>query len=284
MKFRVLHSSKIDCLKWNARVSMNNSEIYNDFHYLNDCTFGEWYGMIWGDYEKLLPYYQKRKWGFLPYVCMPPFCQKFDNSSLTESEFEEALDYLKKQNWIIDYRVVESKNQGDFELKYNYVLKKGNNSSRDLQKNYSTLLKKNLSKNEIKVCHNIEQNEVVSFLKSNNEFQNIHYNKYSKFFHNVLESDNIKWKTISAIIDFKIEAAIMAIINNHIAYLMFPHSSIIGRKAQAMSFLIDNFVMDEEIKEINFEGSSIESIANFYKQFGASCETYYTLKFKRWKF
>jgi hypothetical protein len=50
-----------------------------------------------------------------------------------------------------------------------------------------------------------------------------------------------------------------------------------------MSHLIDHIVGDPSIKHINFEGSSIDSIAQFYQQFGAEKEKYYALKYRKFR-
>jgi hypothetical protein len=54
-----------------------------------------------------------------------------------------------------------------------------------------------------------------------------------------------------------------------------PISNEIGRNTQAMSGLINEVVQNSDAKIIDFEGSSIASIAHFYKQFGAKEITYF---------
>jgi hypothetical protein len=67
--------------------------------------------------------------------------------------------------------------------------------------------------------------------------------------------------------------------NNKITYLL-PISSSEGKSSSAMFYLID-FIIRREANsstELDFEGSSIEGIARFYKGFGAVNQPYYILK------
>jgi len=73
MNFKILHCSQIDIDKWNNYSKTNVTDIYNEYNYLNSCTGENWYGIIWGNYEKILPFYQKKIWNIIPYICMPPF-------------------------------------------------------------------------------------------------------------------------------------------------------------------------------------------------------------------
>ncbi|MFN7421877.1 MAG: hypothetical protein ACK5QP_00650, partial [Chitinophagales bacterium] len=68
MSFKVIHSSKLDAEKWNLCVEKYQMDIYNEYHFLNAVCLDNWYGFVWGDYEKILPFYQKKKWGIIPYV------------------------------------------------------------------------------------------------------------------------------------------------------------------------------------------------------------------------
>jgi hypothetical protein len=54
-----------------------------------------------------------------------------------------------------------------------------------------------------------------------------------------------------------------------------PISTDIGKKYQAMSFLIDYVIQNSMSNIIDFEGSSIPNIAHFYEQFGAEKMVYY---------
>ena len=48
-----------------------------------------------------------------------------------------------------------------------------------------------------------------------------------------------------------------------------------------MSFLLNALVEDDTIEIIDFEGSSIDSIANFYAQFGAVKQEYWAIHWKK---
>lgn len=282
MNYKVLPSSNIDAQKWNDCVLRYAMDIYNDYHFLNAVCLDQWFGFVWGDYEKILPFYQKKKWGLIPYTCMPPFCQKFDNRPLSPSEWQEAFTYLKSNNLKLDYAITENKNNENWEIRKNYLLKKGDKSYEEIKANYSSLLQKNLKRTNSELCLNLEFSNVAleSFLASLPLFQSLVLNKYAPNF----------WKLKENLLDFSYAidkqtnqalAILMYVKNLKKAYLLFPYTSEEGKKKQAMSFLINAVVEDDSIEVVDFEGSSINSIANFYAQFGASEEEYWAIHWKK---
>jgi hypothetical protein len=66
---------------------------------------------------------------------------------------------------------------------------------------------------------------------------------------------------------------------HRITYLL-PISNVEGKASSAMFFLIDTIILNESGKNIDFdfEGSSIDGIARFYKGLGAINKPYNILK------
>ena len=282
MRFKILSSSEIDIAKWNERVYAQDSEIYNEYHYLSACTMDDWYGIVWGDYEKILPFYQKKKWGLIPYICMPPFCQKFDTSSISMEMFQEVLNYFKTNYWIVDYQINNQYNIEGFEERKNYIIEKSENENpSDL---YSSQLIRILSKSKLVVESSDLGDSELDFLKKNDAFRINVAKKHMKQFHNFIFNKNISRWQKAIKIDDKIEGLLIAPSFRNQAYLLFPFSSKKGKKAQGMSVLMDHILKDSQFQRINFEGSSIDSIARFYEQFGAKKEVYWSLNWEKYRF
>jgi hypothetical protein len=61
---------------------------------------------------------------------------------------------------------------------------------------------------------------------------------------------------------------------------LIPVTTATGRTQGAMHFLIDQLVQQHAESDmiLDFEGSSVESIARFYKSFGATEEHFYEVR------
>lgn len=278
MSFQILHSSLINSAKWTQSIGNQNSDVYNDFQYLNACTSNNWYGFIWGDYEKVLPYYQKKKWGLVPYICMPPFVQKFDTSHLTENEFNEVMSYFKQKNFIVDYRINDAKLNLGYKVMRNYILDKDSLSFEKLESNFSSLLRKNILKSAqyVDIDINASEDSIRFFLLKNELF--IKLNKNAPW---ILDLPYISCIAARTKGSMDIEAALIYILHNSTAYLIAPYTSAKGRTMQAMTGLILHLIQDTSIDRIDFEGSSIDSIANFNEQFGAERKSYFMMNWRK---
>ena len=281
MSFKVLHSSKIDAEKWNLCLNRYQMDIYNEFYFLNSVCLENWYGFVWGDYEKILPFYRKKKWGIIPYLCMPPFCQKFDNRPLSNNEWEEVLIYLKKKNLKIDFSVEDKKADVGLSERYNYVLYKKNQDIETIRKKYSSLLKKNIdkAKSSVIVKTEIAKQEKEYLYQKLTHFELLVLDKFS------FQFDKLELNQLSGLyaIDMESNQMLAMLLYGKIekkCYLLFPYTTEKGKKKQAMSFLIDTLIGQNELEIIDFEGSSIDSIANFYLQFGAEKHSYWTIHWK----
>jgi|694.fasta_scaffold02560_16 hypothetical protein len=282
MNYRVLSSSNIDAQKWNDCVQRYAMDIYNEYHFLNAVCPDHWFGFVWGDYEKILPFYQKKKWGFIPYICMPPFCQKFDNKALSAGEWQEAFTCLKSNNLMLDYAVIENKNKENWEIRKNYILNKTNKTTQEIKDNYSGLLKKNLKRANSELSLDIEFSHTAmeTFLSSLPLFQSLVLDKFAHVFWK-LKRTHLKFYYAIDVNTNQALATLMYVKYSKKAYLLFPYTSEEGKKRQAMSFLINALVEDDSIEIVDFEGSNIDSIANFYAQFGAVKQEYWTIHWKK---
>lgn len=256
-------------------------DIYNEYHFLNAVCLDSWYGFIWGDYEKILPFYRKKKWGILPYVCMPPFCQKFDNSPLTNHEWKRVLDYLKERNLKIDYAIKDRKEESEILERFNFILDKTKMPLDQIKGNYSSLLVKNLSKAKKELELNVELSNVTleNFLNNLPSFGALVLKKYAHNFWK-LKASQLQYYCALDKNNKRPLAILMYVQLGSKVYLLFPYTSEEGKKKQAMSFLIDSLIEWNEIEVVDFEGSSIDSIANFYSQFGAEKQSYWSIHWK----
>lgn len=274
--YNTFHSSQIDATKWNQAVELSHGEIYSTYEYLQAVTLGDWRGVIKGDYEKVLPYYQKKKWGLIPYICMPPFSQKYNTDLWSDIEFERLVEDIKSQNYRIDMRVTDKKSYSGI-AKSNFVVSKKNRSYEELSSQYSRLLQRNLKSKNVEIT-SVSREDSIAFLKVNDLFQNLVWKNHAASFLSLISKEFVHCIQATESQNNTPLGVLIYAVYRDTAYLLFPYQSAMGKSMNAMSFLIDSLIRDSFIKTINFEGSSIVSIANFYRQFGAEEETYWEMR------
>jgi|LakMenE01Jun11ns_1017448.scaffolds.fasta_scaffold9905262_3 hypothetical protein len=268
-KFIVLRNNLIDPMKWDEAVIRNQGLPYQLFEYLNASSLNGWNGIIFGDYLKVFPFFSNKKFG-IPYVYMPQSIQQFSNQCFTELEWNAILKFLQKNYVKITLRHSHFQNAFS-KAKQNYVIIKNHTESQTLQ--YSSLLKRNLKKASTLTIEskNIEL-EDFDFIFSQKYYQNtikkdVFFNFYTKL--------NTNLKLYQAFYHGALVAQLLTVRMLNREILLMPISNEIGRNTQAMSGLINEVVQNSDAKIIDFEGSSIASIAHFYKQFGAKEITYF---------
>jgi hypothetical protein len=278
MPFQILPSSLINPTAWNQTILAQSSDVYNEFHYLNATTDNNWQGIIWGDYKKVLPFYKKKKLGLISYICMPPYVQKFDTSFLTEFELAEVFSYFKSNHFIVDFRINDTKGIVGFKPKRNFILDKSKQNIDKIIASFPSLLRKNILKSDqyLEIDDKASISSITSFLKSNDLFNQL--NKNSPW---ILDFPYGKTLTARYKGTHEIVAVLFYILYNSKAYIIAPYSSVKGKNTQAMTGLILNLIEDSSIQIIDFEGSSIDSIAQFYASFGAVKEEYYSMEWRR---
>jgi hypothetical protein len=275
---RVIKRAQLDIKKWDYAVENKSLLPYSYPQFLDAVTSQNWSALIWGDYEAILPFYTKKKWGWIPYVYMPPFTQQFSIDSLTLDQKKEALAYFKKNFFKVDINT-SSPLSTEVHPRYNYELKL-DKSYKEIKENYNSLLKKNLLKFEDVIIEKTAfELEYLQFYFENPFYIQAIKNNRSFFFDFLMQlGDSAQY--YKATYEGEIIALLITYKSREREFLIMPISTDIGKKYQAMSFLIDYVIQNSMSNIIDFEGSSIPNIANFYEQFGAKKTTYYSNTFR----
>lgn len=281
MSCNIIKKEAIDTTKWLQFIEKYDLGLYHSYEYLDAVCLGHWSAIELNN-EYYIPIYIKRKWG-ISYVCMPPFTQKFDSRFLNQEQLELIFKTLKRNFLKINirfshmYHVDIPKTE-----KRNFILNLSNSYS-DIYNKYHSLLKKNLLKaNGLEFQKHQDYSDIDSFMTSNELFQSLVLSQHKEVFERMvsIKSKELKlnYYSVKELHTTDCLACCITISYRNTEYLLFPYSSVEGRRHQAMSFLIDNIIKESTAQFLDFEGSSIESIAHFYRQFGAVEETYYEIK------
>ncbi len=281
-----IHSKEIDPVKWDRCIqNASNEMIYAYTDYLN-ITAENYDALVLGDYEAVMPLIWKRKAG-LKYIYQPFFTQQ---SGIFSSGFIDAkmcslfLSFIPRTfikvnmnlNWLCSFNLKNTC------LKHNFVLDL-NSSYHSLLKNYHSKTKGHILKarsNDLILKKGIDTSEFMIFKKENSKIQ-------------IPESS---WYILKQLIDhYKSlgKVSIYGVYNNNelisattwfyskkrVYYLVSANNQK-GLQTRASWFLVDSFIRSESEKPLilDFEGSNIPGVAQFFKAWGADDQPYASFK------
>jgi hypothetical protein len=286
-EIRFLHNTKIDIQRWDQAVGdAVNSRVYALSWYLN-ILHPDWHGLIYGDYDYVMPVIFSKKWG-ISYMYQPVYAQQHGIFPPSGPEITERfISFLQKK---FRYFNISLNTFNDFENKgveieerKNFILSL-NNSYPDISEKYTT--------HAMRYVKRANLNEVISTQVSPGDFIKMK-DKYGKLSveekyrsklnqiisHSLKERGGVIYGAISKQNEL-IGAAFFLQEKSRFTYLSSVLSPV-GKKQRSMYAIVDRFVRDhaEQTILLDFEGSNIEGIARFFEGFGAKAETYLHLKY-----
>ncbi len=286
--------SEIEQSKWDSCVEQSlNSRVYAYAWYLNSVNSG-WEGLVYGDYEAVMPLTQNRKY-FISYLFQPFFTQQLGVFSRQEISQELLLNFIAaipKKYKFIDIQLNEQ-NQLLTE-KYKIIIRKNyllnlDKPYEELKKNYNSENKRNLKKAiklELK-CISIPFSEVINFYQMHKGdltkgIKNHDYLKLSELASMACKQEKLISKGVFSPGGELLSAGIFLIHKHRVTFLLGTTSDS-GRGSGAMSYLMDQLIIQYSNQKIflDFEGSDIPGIERFFIGFGAERQNYYRLIMNR---
>jgi len=279
-----LKHNEIDKQKWDDSISSSSSKIVYALSWYLDCVSPNWCALIEDDYKTCMPLPIKPKWG-IPLITQPFACQQLGvfftkRSIMTDLNLWIRAIPRKYPLIRLSMNIENSKNYlRKQKLRKNYIL--------DLSKSYIEICKeftKHTKRNITKAQKNmleikeIKIDEAFAFLKKNNSIFNTH--DFKNIFSTIEHQNKLQ---IFATISNEDYISIAFFIKSFSSYIYLAScTNEIGRNLRANYFLIDLFIKVHcnTNSTLDFEGSSIESIAKFYAGFGA--KKYEFMKIKIW--
>lgn len=291
---RYISYHAIDKEKWNRCVEASSNGIVFAYSWFLDATSNQWDALVMDDYEAVFPITKKTKFG-ISYFFNPIFAlqlgifsKKILNGELTQQFFDQIPKKLRLIDISLNFgnSVNESIiNQGFeiFDRKSQFIDLA--ESYEEISKNYSTNLKRNLSKakkNKLKIVLSENVENVIEIFKENrgktlNEITSEQYDNLRSLINGLVK--NKKALIYECWVDDElIASACYSITNNRILYIK-GGSTPKGRELCAMHLLMDNVIQSNSSSNLIFDfgGSSIEQVARFNYSFGAKDYNYQRL-------
>ncbi len=279
--FKYLENSKIDKSKWDNLVRQSkNASVFSFSWYLD--SFCSWDAIVFDDFEGAIPLPVSKKLG-LKFLFQPNFIQKCSwfGRELSENEQEDLWKILTKKFAYIHFN-------SNLKLTSNHVdrtnLILAPNSIEVIKQNFSKSLRKNLNREpQFNISIGKEGlSDVIHLYKDaygnlNPQILPHHYSELKL----MLESQPNHYYTCIVRNGEKILAALLFVEHNNRLHYILGAPNKEGRESNALSF-----GLFETIKKyctqgytLDFEGSSIPSVKQFYESFGTVNEGFYEIAF-----
>lgn len=291
-----LEHKDINKKKWDDCISNSYNSLIYGYSWLLDELCDDWGALVLNDYEAVMPMPLRKKFG-MTYAYQPFFIQQlgvFSRVMLSGFLVRKFLAAIPPKFRYIDLLVnpemdPEEKIQGSLSKRKNHLLYVptvyescsryyNENTRRNIQKAAKQGL---LSRREP------NPGLVLTFYREQNadktpEIREHHYEALSRVLQEAEKRGYVHAMTVEAE-GRVLAAAIFLIDNNKRAIYLMGASNEQGKQVGAMHALVDAFIRSAcgRINILDFEGSEIESIARFFKGFGAEETAYFHLKMNR---
>ncbi|WP_298367984.1 hypothetical protein [uncultured Lutibacter sp.] len=266
-----------------------NSRIYAYSWYL-DIVADNWDVLVLNDYEAVMPLPWRQKY-FIKYIYPPAWTQQlgvFSSNTISEELIVSFIKAIprKFKKITIQFNSGNVFKHKNITERVNYILPL-NRSYEEVYKEYRADRKNrvkqgyrnNLSIKEVNIQSLIEIGKrYYSYLNINND----DYLKLKKLAFYALKKKNGFITGIERNDGSILGGVLFLESKSRITYL-FSVVTDEGKNKQVTSSIIDSLIKDKisSNKTLDFEGSMIDGIADFYKSFGGKKELYYLYKQKR---
>ncbi|UCE92877.1 MAG: hypothetical protein JSV73_08600 [Flavobacteriaceae bacterium] len=276
--------NQIDRSKYDACIKNSKSRRVYAFSWYLDTVCETWDVLVKGDYEVVMPVPKRRKYGFT-YVITPAWVQQlgiFSSEDIPVDEIEIFKGFLDSNFHWIDYHFNAANQVSDkrIEVKKNYLI--------PLEGEMGAILK-NYNKNRRRASSG-NFNQFVLDKEGDPDLFFKHYQNMEKPYK--LEEDVLNklyrltlgntrsirvWNVFEGK-DFT-GGLIWVKDEERITYLL-PVANEKAKKENVPTFIINELIKDHLNQGLilDFEGSMLKGVANFYKSFGAIEENYYFFK------
>jgi hypothetical protein len=287
-KITYLERHDIDDEKWNVCIDRAGNGVIYGYSFYLDHMATQWSGLVWNDYEAVMPLPWRQKWGVF-YLYQPFLTAQLGvfGNKLSKELFINFLSAIpgKFRYWDISLNHHNHFDAPGFPVfdRSNYILDL-NRPYADIFNGYRQNIKRNIKKATNYGC-SVEKDlpviDIINLAGINSNHERSDFEKFERLF-NFLKSKN--QTTTYGVFSLKelIASSVLFFSHKRIYYILVGNHPN-GRTLGASHLLVDAFIRDYAGKELilDFEGSDIPNLAFFYSGFGAVEEKYAALRLNR---
>ncbi len=264
----LLKRNQIDDKKWNTCVqNAINPRIYGLTWYL-DSVCDNWLGITNEQYDFVFPVPLSKKWGIIPWVAQPPFCQQLGLFAQKPIPYETIFSKLRS------FPKVQLHFNPAFPL--NLPLKRNsllnlNAPYEKIYQNYSSLRKrelKKIQKQNIQLKYNENIPQSLNFWINQWKTQHFFQPKWGIILKNLIQNakKNQRLMLLAAYHNQNIIGTSLFLLDFQRIIYLGGTTNQKGVNTLMFDFIIQNFA--NKITYLDFEGSCISSIQQFYETWG----------------
>jgi hypothetical protein len=293
---RCLSSAEIDKSKWDACIDKSSNGLIYAYSLYLDHMSRNWDGLIYGDYEAVMPLTWNRKYGI--YYLYQPFIAAqlgvFGNGLNTEllTRFLQAVPG-KFKYWDIYLNPGNNLSPEGFQLysRKNFVLSLSKPYT-ELSTGYRENITRNIKKAKQSGCRakkDFDVEEIIELALHQMKTYSKRSGENVERFRALYQDLHKQAKAMTyGIFSPKQELLASAVFffSHQRAYYVLVGNNTVGKNIGASPALIDAFIEDNANNNLilDFEGSDISSLASFYSGFGAKEENYPAIRLNRLPF
>jgi len=279
--------NQIDINKYNACIKKAyNSRIYAYGWYL-DCVTENWDVLILDDYKAVMPLPKRKKYG-ITYVYQPNLIQQlgvFSADKISEHLVDSFIKLMPKKIRLIDF-YLNSENKTIHQKltsRINYLLPL-NKKYKDIYRDYNNNRKRSLRR-ALGTKFNIHKNgnlEAFLSIKPSNKALNKSSVTLRELECLIKQAVTLNYGEIWTVYDYdqKCIAGVCWMKNLDRLTYLYPVATDYAKSMGIPTLLIDEMIKTYANTNnfIDFEGSMVQGVAQFYQSFNAKQEEYFHLK------
>ena len=285
---QIIPRSKLDVIKYsNCLQTAENYRIYAEYWYLDCLTNQRWDCLVYNDYQAIMPIPYKKYFG-IKVVTQPIFVQQlgvFSKEKISEELFQSFFKELNKY-LIRSYSFNEENTQNHTFKgvnKNNFILDL-NQSYKDLFLNYRKDRKNDLKlikKLDLKLENSSDEDSIYNLFNSNyyELSQIINQNYFKKIISCCGKNNSLQ--QINVFMNNELIASGLILISKTRIINLFQVRKKGIKKNGSTTFIINYFIENYANQNmiLDFEGSNLEGIADFFKSFGSELKQYKSIGF-----
>lgn len=286
-----IEHKNINKQKWDTCINESTNACIFVYSWYLDIVSEDWSALVLNDYEAVFPLASKSKYK-INYIIQPFFTRYFGVFSklkISEKLVTDFFSSIPEKFKFIEFCIHESNpiQKGEYTLqekKYQFL--DLDRKYESIQKEFSDNAKRNVKKAIKAGLHvqlGISPEKIVNLFKitKGNEleiFKAEHYKILIKLMNECLKLN--KGQSIAVYDGNKLCAAGFFMFSNNRFIFLKSGVTDEGKSKGAMHFLFDHFIKENADQEfqLDFGGSSVDSVARFYKNFGAKDCVYLQVK------
>ncbi|MGN6419106.1 MAG: hypothetical protein ACTHMC_16530 [Pseudobacter sp.] len=287
-----LTREQLDIHKWDQAIAAAPNGLPYAYSTYLDHMSRHWSALVLNDYEAVMPLTWNKKYG-IAYLYQPAFTAQLGifGQNLSAGLVKDFISAIPKEFRLIEIELNHantSQNIAGLSLRNNYTLNL-RSSYETLSSQYRDNIKRNIKKAHqlnLRYETGIPVADVITLSKS--QMQSISnltdsdYQHFQSLFNQLVNQQKAIACGVYNAANELIASCAYVISNDRACYIMVGNHPN-GRTNGASHFLIDRFIHQHAGQPLllDFEGSDIRNLAFFYSSFGATLETYASLRMDR---